>query len=132
MSLVVRLWLVVAGALATSAAVAQEPQKASRVAPGGTTRVYVMAAFDKDCRGLPAPAITIVTPPAKGQVSFREGQSITVQQSLSGGCVGQRVPGTGIYYTANAATFGRDSFSITAKLSTGETATRSFQLNIED
>lgn len=128
-----RLALIAAAALIPMFAAAQEPPRgATRVAPGGTTRVYVMAAFDKDCRGLPAPPITIVTPPSKGQVSLREGQTVVLQQSLSGNCLGQRVSGTGIYYTAHANSSGPDSFSITAKLSTGEVASRTFQLNVQD
>lgn len=112
---------------------AQEAAKgATRVLPGGTTRVYVMAAFDKNCSALPAPSIAITTPPGKGRVTFREGQSITVQQSSAGTCVGQKVAGTGIYYTANDQASGPDTFSITARLSTGETASRTFNLNIQE
>ena len=112
---------------------AQEPAKGgTRVSPGGTTRVYVMAAFDKDCQSLAKPAIIVTAPPAKGQVSFREGPTIVVQQSLSGQCLGTRVTGTGIYYTASPGSTGVDSFSITATLATGEVAQRTFQLKIED
>ena len=105
---------------------------ATRVAPGGTIRVYVMAAFDKDCRSLAKPAIAITSPRARGQVSFREGQTIIVQQSLSGQCLGQRVTGTGIYYTAGSTAAGADSFAIAATLSSGELATRMFQIDIRD
>ncbi len=119
--------------LALPPATAQEsPAAGTRVSPGGTTRVYVMAAFDKDCGSLPKPEIAITTPPAKGQVSLREGQTVVVQQSLSGSCLGQRVTGTGVYYTAGATAAGPDSFKITARLSTGEVTERTFQLRIED
>ena len=111
---------------------AQEAGKATRVSPGGTTRVYVMAAFDTACQPLTAPKIDITALPQKGKVSFREGQSITVQQSAAGTCIGQKVPGTGIYYTANEQASGPDTFTISARLSTGETATRTFQLIIQE
>jgi hypothetical protein len=128
-----RLFASAAIALLAWPSFAQEPPRgATRVSPGGSTRVYVMAAFDKDCSSLPKPTITITQPPAKGQVSLREGQTVVVQQSLSGQCLGQRVTGTGIYYTAGASSAGPDSFSITATLSTGEVANRTFNLNITD
>jgi hypothetical protein len=120
-------------AIAASQATAQDAApKGTRVAPGGTTRVYVMAAFDKQCQSLAKPVITVTAPPAKGQVSFREGQSIVVQSSLSGQCIGSRVTGTGIYYTAAASAAGPDTFSISATLATGEVATRTFWLNVQD
>ena len=119
--------------VATLPAAAQEPPRGgTRVSPGGTTRVYVMAAFDKDCVSLPKPEIAITTPPAKGHVSLREGQTVVVQQSISGSCLGQRVTGTGVYYTAGADASGPDSFRISARLSTGEVTERTFQLRIED
>lgn len=128
-----RAVLAMAITVAGSSAQGQEPPKGgTRVSPGGSTRVYVMAAFDKDCNSLPKPVIVITAPPGKGQVSFREGQTVVVQQSLSGQCLGSRVTGTGIYYTAGKEASGPDSFSITATLSTGEVAQRTFQLRIED
>ena len=119
-------------ALAIATHAGSQEAKGTRVSPGASTRVYVMAAFDKDCVSLPKPDIAVTAPPAKGQVSFREGQVVVVQQSLSGNCLGQRVTGTGVYYTANPNASGPDTFSITARLATGETTERSFQLRIED
>ena len=122
-----------AAILLVGAASAQEPPRgATRVSPGGTTRVYVMAGFDAQCKPTPAATITIDVAPTKGTVSLREGQSIIVQQSVSGSCVGQRVTGTGIYYTAKPDGQGPDSFSITARLASGETASRTFQLNVSE
>lgn len=119
--------------LVAPAASAQDKTAAgTRVSPGASTRVFVMAAFGTDCGQLPAPAIQITVPPAKGAVSFREGQTTTVQYSLSGKCTGTKVQGTGIYYTANADAQGPDTFSIEARLSTGEVASRTFRLNISD
>jgi hypothetical protein len=104
----------------------------SRVSPGAATRVFIMAAFDDACRSLPAPAIEITQQPRKGSVQFREGQTTTVQYSLSGKCTGTRVTGTGIYYAARPDTQGEDTFSITARLATGEVSTRTFQMFISD
>ncbi len=119
--------------LAASLGGAQEtPPGMSRVSPGASTRVFVMAAFDDACKEIAAPSIEIVKPPRKGSVSFRERQTTTIQSSLSGKCTGQRVTGTGIYYTARMDTAGEDAFSIAARLATGEVATRSFQMFISD
>ena len=114
-------------------ATAQEtPHGMSRVSPGASTRVFVMAAFDDACKPIAAPAIEVVKPPGKGSVSFREGQATTIISSLSGKCIGQRITGTGIYYAARPDAAGEDGFSITARLATGEIATRSFQMFISD
>lgn len=110
----------------------ETPPGMSRVSPGKSTRVYVMAAFDAQCRPVPAPQIVVTVPPAKGSVSFREGQTTTVQSSLTGNCIGQRVSGTGVYYTAGENAAGEDKFAIEARLSTGEVAGRSFQMFISD
>ena len=110
----------------------ETPPGMIRVVPGNSTRVFVMAAFDAKCQSLAAPPIEIVQAPAKGSVSFREGQTTTVQTSLSGSCVGSRVSGTGIYYTAGADKGGEDRFTISARLATGEVATRSFQMFIAE
>ena len=120
-------------ALLGSIVAAQEtPPGMSRVSPGASTRVFVMAAFDDACKAIAAPAIEVVKPPRKGSVSLREGQTTTIMSSLSGKCTGQRVTGTGIYYTARTDTAGEDAFSITARLATGEVTTRSFQMFISD
>ena len=125
--------LVMLALAASTAAHAQEPPRgATRVSPGGTTRVYVMAGFDAQCKPTPAATISIDVAPTKGTISLREGQSIIVQQSVSGSCVGSRVTGTGIYYTAKPDGQGPDSFTITARLTSGETASRTFQLHVSD
>lgn len=122
-----------AAALVALSAQAQEiPPGHSRASPGAPTRVFVMAAFDAACKSLPAPQIEITVAPAKGSVSFREKQDTTVQFSQAGTCNNARVQGTGIYYTAQPGTSGADTFSISARLSTGETATRTFRLFITD
>ena len=119
--------------VAMTAGHAQEtPHGMTLVSPGKSTRVYVMAAFDSQCRSIAAPKIEIVKPPAKGSISLREGHATTVQSSLSGTCVGARVTGTGVYYTAGEGAAGEDAFTISARLSSGEVASRSFQMFISD
>ncbi len=112
---------------------AQEPRPSpARVSPGGTTRVYIMAAFNDRCETSGTATIELIVPPAKGTMSLRPGQATTVASSGSGKCLGARVQGTGIYYTARADAAGADSFTIRAKLPAGETAERTFMLRIED
>jgi hypothetical protein len=125
--------IVAAVVAAASGTLAQEPSRgATRVSPGGTTRVFVMAGFDSQCRSTPSAQITVDVPPAKGSVSMREGQGTTVQYSLSGSCIGAKVQGVGIYYSARPNTEGADTFSISARLASGETASRTFHLNISE
>jgi predicted peptidase len=104
----------------------------TRVSPGASTRVWIMAAWDDKCQPLPAPRIDITGKPAKGTITFREGQSTTVKTSRSGTCLGSRVTGTGVYYTANAGSEGPDTFAIEARLATGEVAARTFHMMIAD
>ncbi len=122
--------LVLAGASPVSA---QEPSaEPTRMSPGASTRVWIMAAFDDKCLPMAAPKIDITVKPAKGSVTFREGQSTTVKSSRSGTCIGARVTGTGVYYTAPANGEGVDAFTIEARLPTGEVATRTFRMNIAE
>lgn len=123
--------------LAFATAVAQSPAQETppgmtRVSPGKSTRVFVMAAFDDACKPIAAPSITVTTPPRKGAVSFREGQTTTIMSSVSGKCIGERVQGTGIYYTASESGSGEGAFEITARLATGAVTTRSFKMFISD
>jgi hypothetical protein len=123
--------------LALVAGIAQSPAQETppgmtRVSPGKSTRVFVMAAFDDACKPIAAPSIQVTTPPRKGSVSFREGQTTTVMSSLSGKCIGERVQGTGVYYTASPDGTGEDAFEITARLATGAVTTRSFKMFISD
>jgi hypothetical protein len=100
------------------------------VVPGRPARVFVMAGFGKNCEPLGAPDIAITEPPEKGDVSFVAGQETTIQFAAGGTCAGKQAKGTGIYYTARAGTSGKDRFSVTAKLQSGETATRAFEVTI--
>ena len=91
-----------------------------------------MAAFDDKCQPMAAPKIDIIVKPTKGSITFKEGQGTTVKSSRSGTCIGARVTGTGVYYTAPANGDGPDTFAIEARLPSGEIATRNFKMNIAD
>ena len=94
------------------------------------TQMYVWAGFkEKDCSPV-APSLGLSQTPAKGDVSFQPNQTITVQHSSSGKCVGQSMSGTGIYYTAKPGQSGTDSFTVTASTPSGQTVTRTFNVNI--
>jgi hypothetical protein len=51
---------------------------------------------------------------------------------VGGRCIGSKATGTGIYYTARAGSRGGDAFSVSATLSTGETMTRDFTVEIAE
>lgn len=106
--------------------------RSSPVIVGRPARVFVMAGFGKDCTPVAAPEITITQPPEKGDVSFIPGQETTIQYSAAGTCVGQKTTGTGIYYTARQGTSGTDRFAVSAKLASGEVATRAFEVRITE
>lgn len=106
-----------------------EGARNSPVVAGRRARVFVMAGFGERCESLPAPSITVTEAPAKGEVSFEPGQETTVNTSATGTCIGQRVSGTGIYYTARPGQTGADRFSITAELG-GSVTQRTFAVEI--
>jgi len=101
----------------------------SPVVAGRRARVFVMAGFGAKCESLPAPAIAITAAPSKGTVTFEPGQETTINTSASGTCIGQRVLGTGIYYTAREGETGADTFSIQAELG-GDVTQRTFSVEI--
>jgi hypothetical protein len=117
-----------------TAALAQEVvERGTKVVPERPARVFVMAGFDSACKSVSPVEIVVTQPPAKGQVTLREGQETVIQYSLSGNCKGARVMGTGIYYTAAKGTSGQDTFSISARVGRGgEPATRTFTVRIAD
>lgn len=117
----------IAGAPTADAAVRSSP-----VVPGRAARVFVFAGFGDKCEPVAPPQITIAAPPAKGEVTFVPGQETTIQYSAQGTCIGQKTKGTGVYYTARAGQQGTDRFSIAAKLATGETASRTFEVRIAE
>lgn len=125
--------LIIATGGACIMASAQEVERGQKVVPERPARVFVMAGFDAACKSLAPVEITVTSPPKQGQVSLREGQETTVQYSLSGKCVGSKVTGTGIYYTAALGASGQDTFSISARVGRGgEPATRTFTVRVAE
>jgi hypothetical protein len=120
--------VLMSSALAAGEALAQE--RGTKVVPERPARVFVMAGFDAACKSVDPVKITITAQPAQGQVTLRPGQETTVQYSASGKCIGTRVVGTGIYYTARADAAGADTFAIAAQIGSGEPVTRTFELRI--
>ncbi len=106
--------------------------RSSPVVVGRPARVFVFAGVDNNCKPVAAPQVTITALPQKGDVSFKPGQETTITASAQGTCVGQKSTGTGVYYTAHAGAAGTDTFAISAKLASGETATRTFEVRIEE
>lgn len=105
----------------------------TRVKHGTANRVFVMAGFHPDtCAFLGFPDMRIDTAPSKGQVTFKTGDTTTVQYSLSGNCIGAKIEGTGIYYMPAEGASGDDTFTITGRIGKGEPATRSFAVTIAD
>ena len=102
------------------------------VVPGRPGRVFVFAALDAACGSLPEPELVVTRLPAKGEVSFRPGQVTKIAASANGTCKDAQAAGTGVYYTAKAGTSGTDTFSVTAKLASGETMTRDFSVKIAE
>lgn len=107
-------------------------ERSTPVVPGRPARVFIFASFGDNCEPVAAPQITITEPPVKGDVVFVPGQQTTVQYSAKGTCMGQKTTGTGIYYTARAGQGGTDRFSVSAKTSGGEAATRTFNVKIAE
>lgn len=106
--------------------------RSSPVVVGRPARVFVFAGVGKNCEPVAAPQITIVAPPAKGDVSLRPGQETAIAASAQGTCVGQKSIGTGVYYTARAGANGTDRFSVEARLASGEVSARTFEVKIEE
>jgi hypothetical protein len=102
------------------------------VVPGRPARVFIFAGVGDNCEALAPPEITITSPAGKGDVSFRPGQETTIKTSTQGTCIGSTAKGTGVYYTARAGQSGIDRFTVAAKLASGETAARSFEVRIAE
>lgn len=106
--------------------------RSAPVVPGRPARVFVFAGWDGACATLAAPQVTVTSPPAQGEVSFRPGQETTIAGSATGPCAGKRATGTGVYYTARAGAAGSDRFAVEARLASGETSARVFEVGIAD
>jgi hypothetical protein len=100
------------------------------VVPGRPARVFVFAGWDAACAPTAAPQVSVTAPPAQGDISFRPGQQTTIAASAGGTCSGRTVTGTGVYYTARAGAAGTDRFTLEARLASGETSRRVFEVTI--
>ncbi|MFT3729998.1 MAG: hypothetical protein QM780_01045 [Hyphomicrobium sp.] len=114
----------------TSDAPADVAVRSTPVVPGRRARVFIFAGLGDKCEPLPAPAITITEPPSKGDVTFVPGQETTIEYSAKGTCLGKKATGTGVYYTAREGAEGKDRFAVSAKLASGETVGRTFEVTI--
>lgn len=106
--------------------------RGTRVKQGEPTRVFVMAGFTPECAFKGYPAIALDTPPAKGTVETAEGADTTIQYSLSGKCIGTPIKGTAIIYKPAPGQSGADTFTISGRLGSGEPATRTFSVIIDE
>ncbi|HRY06477.1 MAG TPA: hypothetical protein P5114_05110 [Hyphomicrobiaceae bacterium] len=106
--------------------------RTSAIVPGRAARVFIFAGVDQNCASLPEPELTVTKPPAKGDILFRPGQTTKLAATASGTCIGTKAVGTGVYYTARAGTSGADTFTVTARLASGETMSRDFPVQIAE
>jgi hypothetical protein len=104
--------------------------RSTPVVPGRRARVFIFAGLGDHCEQLPAPAITVIQAPSKGDVAFVPGQDTSIEYSAKGTCVGRQAKGTGVYYTARDGSEGSDSFAVSARLQSGETVSRTFKVTI--
>ena len=102
----------------------------TRVTSEAPARVFVLAGLAADCKPISIPMITVGQAPAKGTVTFLPVPETTVQFSLSGKCVGKRVPGVGVFYKANDGAIGSDVFSVVARSGSRELASRTIPVEI--
>lgn len=100
------------------------------VVPGRPGRVFIFAGLGDNCEQLPMPQITVDQAPAQGAITYRSGQTTTIATSKSGKCDGKTATGTGVYYTAREGATGTDTFTLTARLISGESMTRTFTVTI--
>lgn len=122
-----------------TAGAAGQPPPAMDAATRGTpvvaerpARVFIFAGVGKACEPVAEPEITIAALPSQGDVSLRTGQETTIMSSAQGTCIGAKARGTGVYYTARAGAQGTDRFTVTAKLASGESSTRTFEVRIAE
>jgi hypothetical protein len=100
------------------------------VVVGRAARVFIFAGVGQKCEPIPEPQVTITTRPSKGDLSIVHGQDTAIVSSAQGTCIGAKAKGTGVYYTARAGATGTDRFAVAAKLASGETTTRTFEVTI--
>jgi hypothetical protein len=109
-----------AAARQTAGEVARADARGTKVVANAPTRVFVVAGLDARCRATGQPAIVITQPPGKGTVSLKAVPPTTMQFTLSGKCIGQRVPGVGVYYQARDGEVGVDTFTFAVKIGRAE------------
>ena len=119
------------GASSKALPTADAATRASPVVVGRPARVFVFAGVGARCETLSPPQLTVTVPPAKGELSFKPGQPTLIATPAKGTCAGRDALGTGMYYNARAGSDGIDRFTVTARLATGETVTRDFEVRIE-
>jgi hypothetical protein len=105
--------------------------RSTPVVAGRPARVFVFAGFGARCETIDPPEVTVTAPPAKGELTFKPGQPMIIATSAKGTCAGRDAFGTGMYYNARAGSEGVDRFTVTARLASGETITRDFEVRIE-
>ena len=111
---------------------AAERKRERPVVAGRPARMYIFAGFKEEtCEPVEA-SLSLTSQPQKGTVEFRAGQMTTITQSASGKCLGTKLPGTAVYYTANAGTLGSDSFTVQATTPTGSPTSKTFALDIDN
>ncbi len=106
--------------------------KGTRVKAAENSRVFVLAGLGPDCNSSKIPMITVDKAPTKGTVTFIAVPETTVQFSLSGQCVGKRVPGVGVFYKPNEGATGPDVFTVVARAGTRELASRTIPVEIAE
>jgi hypothetical protein len=102
----------------------------TKVVADAPTRVFVIAGLDSKCRATKQPAVVLTQPPTKGTVTLQPVPPTVMQFSLSGKCIGQRVPGIGVYYQARAGEAGGDTFSFAVKIGRAEPITKTIPVAI--
>lgn len=105
-------------------------ERTAIVVPERPGRVYIFAGFDAACQATGPVTVTVVTEPKQGAISLREGQETRIA-APPGPCIGTRIKGTGVYYTAHAGAKGSDTFAVHARLASGEETTRTFTVTID-
>jgi hypothetical protein len=118
-------------ALTAEAPTRDAATRTNPVVAGRPSRVFVYAALGPKCEPLAPPAVRIVTPPTRGEITLRPGQQTTIAASTGGNCVARPAVGTGIYYTARGNYAGLDRFTVEAKATDGTTQEQTFEVRIE-
>jgi hypothetical protein len=121
------------GELTTASITVPPPAKTpqgTRVTSDAPARVLVLAGLAADCSPISIPMMTVGQTPAKGTVTFVAVPETTVQFSVSGNCLGKRVPGVGAFYKANEGATGSDAFSVVVRSGNRELASRTIPVEI--